>query len=46
MTMGLPITHEIPVTEDVEKAGFKGFYIPEKEFRKLEKKEMDGRGSS
>lgn len=37
---------EIPVTEDVEKAELKGLYIPEKEFRELEKKEMDGRGSS
>jgi hypothetical protein len=37
---------EIPVTEDVEKAGLKGLSIPEKEFRELEKKEMDGRGLS
>jgi hypothetical protein len=37
---------EIPVTEDVEKAGLKGLYILEKEFRKPEKEEMDGRGSS
>jgi hypothetical protein len=29
---------EIPVTEDVEKAELKGLYIPEKEFRELEKK--------